>query len=140
MRTSRRVAQAFGWIAAGGLLALLVSTNCGTSEQVVQPEACGPNGECPRGNACEVRSNVCLPVPCNDGDASVCGTDTTCFPPTGPGVCTSPEQVACTFIGTADGTSCAPGLCPSGQVCGTIIVNGPGSPSTACGCVPQPVK
>ena len=145
MRPSRRVARVFGWVAAGGLLALLVSTNCATSD-ISPGEVCDPNvPSCPAGFMCEAVTRdiyrcALRVVTCIDGDFNACPTNTTCFPPTGLGECKSPEQVACTFIGPAGGMSCTPGSCPSGQVCGTITVNTSGSPSTACGCVPQPLR
>ena len=145
MRTLGRVTHGVAWTAAAGLLALLVSTNCATPD-ISPGEVCDPNvPSCPAGFVCEAVTRgiyrcALRVVTCTDGDFNACPTNTTCFPPTGPGECKSPEQVACTFNGPAGGTSCTPGICPAGQACGTIIVNTSGSPSTACGCLPQPVK
>src|SRR5206468_2206358 len=105
-------------------------------------QVCEPNlPSCPEGFTCqpfpELDRYLCIVVTCRDGDFTACPANTTCFPPTGPGECKPPRQVACTFIGPAGGSNCAPGICPSGQVCGTITVNRLGLPSTACGCVPQ---
>ena len=138
MRTLGRVMHGLAWTAAAGFLALLISTNCASPDPGGRVEVCLSDAECPSGNICA--NGICRGTTCSDGDVNACPTNTTCFPPTGPGECKSPDQVACTFVGLPGGTSCAPGLCPSGQVCGTIIVNSSGSPSTACGCVPQPVR
>jgi hypothetical protein len=143
MRTRRDIARGLGWVAAAGLLALLVSTNCGTTDQMFLPEACGADAACPRGGICDVRSNRCSAGLCSNGDASMCPSETTCYPPTGPGECKPPDQFGCFYGGVpppGDSSFCTPGLCPSGYACATITVHRHGALEPQCGCVPSPTR
>ena len=146
MRTSSRVVRGVGWVAAAGLLALLVSTNCGTADQIVQPEACGPNGACPTGFLCNPVDNRCVPgsTTCAEGDPQLCPANSTCYPPTGPGECKPPSQVACDGLPPdyrIPFLRCTTGTCPEGQRCGLISVkSGIGGIGSDCGCIPVPAR
>lgn len=138
----QRVVQGFGWAAAAGLLALLVSTNCAYPGAVAGLISCSGGGggstACPRGTTCESSSgrDRCMPVLCSEAD---CPIGTTCVPPKGRGECKPPDQVACSFTGAPNPLACTAGMCPTGQVCRTISVNAGGPISQAtCGCVPNP--
>ena len=146
MRTSSRVVRGMGWVAAAGLLALLVSTNCGTTDQVVELEACGPNGACPPGFLCRPVDNRCVAgsTTCAEGAPLLCPVNSTCYPPTGPGECKAQAQVACDGLPADYRTPslmCTAGTCPEGQRCGTISVKvGADAIGADCGCVPVPIR
>ena len=142
MGTSLRVVgQGLGWAAAAALLALLVMTNC-NSVEVLERIECGPNGVCPTGYLCDPPSNLCLigDTTCSDGNVKSCPDNKTCYPPTGPGECVAPAQIACGAVLPGDQV-CSTGICSPGLACRPITVKGTsGSVHQECGCVPQPAK
>ena len=88
MGTTRRVVEGVGWIAAAALLALLVSTNCSTTEQAMLPSPCGPDGTCPAGFFCIPADNLCYvghATVCAGGNPLTCPIEQTCYPPRGAG-------------------------------------------------------
>jgi hypothetical protein len=129
MTSGGRVVRAGLWVAAAGLLALVVSTNCGPVA-VTAIIACAAGGgggggsndpKCELGSTCDSGSGLCTPITCNDGDLSVCPIGTTCAPDKGPGVCKPPEQFTC----------------DAGQVCSPFPVRAAGGTTEACGCIPR---
>ena len=130
MNTLRRVVHGAGWVAAAGLLALLVSTNCGLAFPItgVVCTAGGGGGGgssdpgCELGSTCDPQRGSCSSITCTDGDLTACPIGTTCVPSKGPGVCKPPDQLTCDV----------------GQVCSPFPVRGPGgTTSEACGCMPR---
>ena len=145
MGTSQRVVQSLGWVAAAGLLALLIFTNCSTTDHNLASE-CGPNGECPAGFQCNTVNNLCVvgtSTTCTDGNAQFCPNDRTCYPPTGPGECIPPAQIACDGAPENPGppSFCTVGSCPDGQVCGNLSIKDvSGGFRRGCGCVPRIIR
>ena len=129
MTTLRRLVRGLGWFAAAGLLALLVSTNCGplVLGAIAACTAGGGGGGssdsgCEAGSTCDPERGSCSSITCIDGDLTACPIGTTCVPSKGPGVCKPPDQFTC----------------DAGQVCTPFPVRGAaGTTSEACGCIPR---
>ena len=130
MRTLGRVTHGLAWAAAAGLLALLVSTNCGLAGAIVIGVCAGAGGGgggssdsgCEMGSTCDPERASCSSTTCTDGDVTGCPIGTTCVPSKGPGVCKPPDQF----------------MCDPGQTCTPFPVRAAGgATSEACGCVPR---
>ena len=124
-----RVTRLGTWLAAAGLLALLVSTNCGLiiGASILACTAGGGGGggsddtKCELGSSCDTGSGACNPITCDDGDVSACPIGTTCAPAKGPGVCKPPDQFTC----------------DPGQTCSPFPVRSADGTTLSCGCVPR---
>ena len=123
-----RIIRLGPWLAAAGLLALLVSTNCGLTFPVVGVACLAGGGGgssdsgCELGSTCDPQRGSCSSTTCTDGDLTDCPIGTTCVPSKGPAVCKPPDQFTC----------------DAGQVCTPFPVRGAGgTTSEACGCIPR---
>jgi hypothetical protein len=129
MTAPGRIIRLGTWLAAAGLLVLLVSTNCGPTigAAILACTAAGgggggsSDGSCELGSSCNAGSGVCSPITCDDGDVSACPIGTTCAPAKGPGVCKPPEQFTC----------------DPGQTCSPFPVRSTDGTTEMCGCVPR---